>query len=597
MMEMATTTAPTVAPTELTLKQEVDIESRTWAGINKPGGHAIVTKIYVDDNGIPNKVDVHYPVGGNERGVELTYVKMYVELERRGRSRRSATKINLGVLGSAAAGKKRAKKRVGGAGGKKTKGQAKKEGKSNLKKRKALASIDKNQSPTKSAKTEGVKEIRVETSQNAAVEHVGADGKWTLIQDGRIVDHIPNLQKGQRIAYWWSTEDGWLKGTIAKALSKVVTASIIKWTVKVDFDNGDNHTLNFHPSEKRWKICASNKKEPRAEKAKDDMSATTVKKPASKKPASKPIAEEKDGKAKTEKRAKPLHKTGDKDKAVQDKAKSAKVKSKGIKQVKTPTLSFGSNLQSKIKEISSRMHKTSSQATASGSSGGFEGCSPNSARAVKAAHAKSPMASGTNICTETIGFSEPFLPNTLSTAGKKTLPYALSQVSLVSSKHSSASTRSLNGKAVAGKSQDSSNYAKSLNSNEGPQSVLQNVYRNETKKAEAFVDFMTNSPIKTNGKAQSDVASSPGSEDSGLELEMDNGRIQLFNSTLSEIMFRKRLETLDVEEMIEKINTAHHSSSKPFTHLEIQPYLQKLHDTGLIFMVEDEGKMGVVYAI
>lgn len=61
-------------------------------------------------------------------------------------------------------------------------------------------------------------------------------------------------------------------------------------------------------------------------------------------------------------------------------------------------------------------------------------------------------------------------------------------------------------------------------------------------------------------------------------------------------MFKQRLEKLDVEEMIEKMNTKQ-QSSKPFTLLEIKPYLQTLDDESRIFMVEDEGRMGTIYAV
>lgn len=53
---------------------------------------------------------------------------------------------------------------------------------------------------------------------------------------------------------------------------------------------------------------------------------------------------------------------------------------------------------------------------------------------------------------------------------------------------------------------------------------------------------------------------------------------------------------MEVEDMVEKLNE-HHKSTKPFTLLEIKPYLQKLHDDNRIFMVEDEGKMGIVYVV
>lgn len=73
-------------------------------------------------------------------------------------------------------------------------------------------------------------------------------------------------------------------------------------------------------------------------------------------------------------------------------------------------------------------------------------------------------------------------------------------------------------------------------------------------------------------------------------------RMRLFNSVLSEILFRPRLDMMEVEDMVEKLNE-HHKSTKPFTLLEIKPYLQKLHDDNRIFMVEDEGKMGIVYVV
>jgi hypothetical protein len=75
----------------------------------------------------------------------------------------------------------------------------------------------------------------------------------------------------------------------------------------------------------------------------------------------------------------------------------------------------------------------------------------------------------------------------------------------------------------------------------------------------------------------------------------------LFNSMLSEIMFKQRLDMMDVEEMISRMNSLNDESSspsdRPFTLLEIRPYLHDLHAGGRIFMVEDEGRNGVVYAI
>ena len=81
-----------------------------------------------------------------------------------------------------------------------------------------------------------------------------------------------------------------------------------------------------------------------------------------------------------------------------------------------------------------------------------------------------------------------------------------------------------------------------------------------------------------------------------LLLSSFSRREHQFNSLLSEIMYNQRLDMMDVEEMIERMNKSQ-KSCKPFTLLEVKPFLQKLHKDNRIFMVEDEGKHGVVYAI
>ena len=73
----------------LQIGNQVDIASRTYPGINKPGGHATITFIHYNATGAPNKIDVRYVLGGREKDVELTYVSEHVELERTGRERRS----------------------------------------------------------------------------------------------------------------------------------------------------------------------------------------------------------------------------------------------------------------------------------------------------------------------------------------------------------------------------------------------------------------------------------------------------------------------------------------------------------------------------
>jgi hypothetical protein len=75
--------------------------------------------------------------------------------------------------------------------------------------------------------------------------------------------------------------------------------------------------------------------------------------------------------------------------------------------------------------------------------------------------------------------------------------------------------------------------------------------------------------------------------------------MKLFNTLLSEVMFKQHEDMMDVEDMLTRMNVSSsvHISNKSFTLLEIKPYLQSLHDSGHIFLVVDEGRHGVVYAI
>ena len=116
-------TSSSINPINLKVGQQVDIESRTWPGINKPGGHATITKLHYDTSttatgGVPTKIDVKYVLGGSEKQIELTYVKPHVELVRGGRSRRVDRKMTVDSFsekennGGAAAGKKKKKSGV-----------------------------------------------------------------------------------------------------------------------------------------------------------------------------------------------------------------------------------------------------------------------------------------------------------------------------------------------------------------------------------------------------------------------------------------------------------------------------------------------------
>ena len=51
----------------------VNVVSRTWPGINKPGGVGKVTKVHIDDDVLA--VDVDYVLGGSDKAVELEFVK------------------------------------------------------------------------------------------------------------------------------------------------------------------------------------------------------------------------------------------------------------------------------------------------------------------------------------------------------------------------------------------------------------------------------------------------------------------------------------------------------------------------------------------
>ena len=310
---------------------------------------------------------------------------------------------------------------------------------------------------------------------------------------------------------------------MSKSLNKVVTASTIRWTVKVNFDNTDVHTLNFHPLEKRWKVFHSNKKPEAAKKDEDKPKkkpAATTKKPTTKK----------SNKTAEDKKKVTVKKAGEKDKKVKAaKKKSAAAKgssstttAKGGKQMKQSTLTFGAQLQSKIKEVSTKMHAAKKAPAATlleGSvGGGLVKYSPNTIIAVKAAHAKSPIAP---LPTASIGYCASLPPGTLSPDKKdgKKLPQELkcayekkrpSQVSLIAPLSAEL------------QSKGSIEYAKSVKTSgkgEG-KTVMQMLHKKESHKAEEFVDYMTKSD-QTNEK---ETASSPAEskDDGDLELKLDN---------------------------------------------------------------------------
>ena len=96
---------------DLAIGLDVTITSRTWAGINKPGGHAKITAI----DASTDRIDVKYVLGGREKNLELMYVRPYVELERGSRGRKRDVKMNVDTLGGCGgSAQKKKKKRRGG---------------------------------------------------------------------------------------------------------------------------------------------------------------------------------------------------------------------------------------------------------------------------------------------------------------------------------------------------------------------------------------------------------------------------------------------------------------------------------------------------
>jgi hypothetical protein len=74
-------------------------------------------------------------------------------------------------------------------------------------------------------------------------------------------------------------------------------------------------------------------------------------------------------------------------------------------------------------------------------------------------------------------------------------------------------------------------------------------------------------------------------------------------------MFKKGIDSMDIDEMIYTMNTTSTTTTstsgnlhreeddRPFTLLEVKTYLQKLHDENRIFVSWDDGNSGIVYSI
>eukprot|EP00980_Cylindrotheca_fusiformis_P017857 scaffold5653_cov147-Cylindrotheca_fusiformis.AAC.19 len=69
--------------------QTVEVQSRTWAGINKPGGCAKITKVHYENGSTVEGLDVKYVVGGGfEKNIDPAIVSPFETLQRGGRKRR-----------------------------------------------------------------------------------------------------------------------------------------------------------------------------------------------------------------------------------------------------------------------------------------------------------------------------------------------------------------------------------------------------------------------------------------------------------------------------------------------------------------------------
>lgn len=86
----------------------VTVESRTWAGINKPGGAAKITKTYLDDDQV-QRVDVKYVLGGTEKNIEVVFVTATEYLDSTSRQRKRNVRTNISAAPSPVVKNKRRK--------------------------------------------------------------------------------------------------------------------------------------------------------------------------------------------------------------------------------------------------------------------------------------------------------------------------------------------------------------------------------------------------------------------------------------------------------------------------------------------------------
>jgi len=528
----------TIIPTDLKIGQQVDIESRTWPGINKPGGHATITKLHYETTdgtsdgnggaagGAPTKIDVKYVLGGTEKQIEITYVKPHVELVRGGRSRRLDKKM---TVDSFTTGEKENNGAVGGGGGKKRVNKRKAGGADN---------VDKSVHKKKKVVQKKNKNDGIAAAANKIEE-----------EQPKVVDDDDSKKKKTKPAP--SKKEGKKKATASASTNK--TKSI----------------ASYFTSTSSATVTAS--------------TATTTTTTTS---------------AKTKGPSKPKETTKKVKKTNPNNPPTTATKPKPTKNPKAVKYS------------------------------------PNSILAVRAAHAKSPTQSHI-FGTKTIGFSNDtavkdaqsllegfdYFSTTTSSANvrggvgskkkKRSVQESLfpeeeegeERKSAVATTVASLTKKKVTPSSASGKKGGVSSSSSSNNTKDKSvqnHKTIQSLYKNECVKAKDFVNSMFGSATKEDHggeKMEEDGAAS--SPESCLELKMDSGRMDLFNSLLSEVMFKKGLESMDVDEMICSINTSSQRGDtvKPFTLLEVKAFLQTLDSQNRIFVSWEEDNSGTIYTI
>jgi hypothetical protein len=289
-------------------------------------------------------------------------------------------------------------------------------------------------------------------------------------QDGKVADYTSILHQGRRVSYWWDDEYGWVNGVIIKPLTKVTTSSIIKWVVKVDFEDGEKETLNFHPGDKRWKVFR---------RGSEDVELKNSSEPVVKKAA------------------------------CMVNLKTTASQPKDSKPAESSVFSFTPNLKSKLQEISSKLFKRESKRSDS----------PPDISAV-AAKAQAKVASK-HAASNAISFStKPKLtkPSSSLAGVTKIAPQSSVVDSLAKSKGWHQTVE---------KSAGSVKYAETLKSSSSnatggsqQRTLMQSLYKNECDKADNFVNYMT-AGSKTSGQPASPESSvQSGSDD--LDVKIDH---------------------------------------------------------------------------